>query len=286
MTKPFDYAFYKQALDSSKLSAIVATSIALACLGGLVSGKLGQKDLGWLLTGIGVGATIAARSSVKVADQTKYILNDYEDISAQTRTNVEFKQLQEPSITIEEYNWETLATLGLPTCVIGDRQESLKIAEWLAWKTPGTSVYITDSPGDVKVSQTIVPSTQYNVCTINELQNYTVSTDYLGIIEAFNSELHYRRIKDKLSHQNEPYVVIWDNPPNPPDIKGSVSLSIYYVVLGRHFDGWQEILVGADAVKHAHERSLLPYFKEVLRRWSGGVFPVLVNGQYALLPQL
>ena len=284
----YDFHYFSKVIKGADLNTWLATAISLVALGGIVSGKLGQKDLGYILTGVGVGATLVAKTANKTAEDTRLIMNDFEDISAQVRTNVTFKSLQESNVTITEVNWELLAGSRLPVCIRGDRPESLKVAEWLAQKMKGMSLFVSDTIEDIRVSQCISPGIEANVVPIDEVLNYQTQPDYPSIIGCFDLELGRRKTSDRASAINELWdlVVILDSPTVSPQTNHCVALGMTYVVMGKSFDGWQDILVGTAATEYAMQRKDLPYWKVIIERWDTGEFPVLVNNKYARLPSL
>jgi hypothetical protein len=281
MTRPFDLSYLTSVVHNADLSSYLATAIALGCLGGVVSGKVGVKDLGYLFCGLGMGATVAARASIKNSQDTKYILNDLDDLSAQARTNVIYKELQEPKVTLKDADWTTMALAGVPVSISGDRQKSLEVAEWLALAHGGKSDYVSDTPENIEVSQCVVPG-QATVGSLMDILSYSVSPTYDGIIEALDHHLDLRRVDQDL---RQPLVVVLDNPPRIPNTKHCASLNVYYIILGKLVDNWQTIEVGTEAYQKAQKQQSLPYWQTVLEQWNSGECPVLVNGFYARLPQ-
>ncbi len=288
MTKKlYDIHYLTTVARNTDLNTWLATAIALGCVGGVIAGKLGARDVGYLLTGAGIGSTVLARSNNKIAEDTRLILNDVDDVSAQTRTNQLFKELSETPVVLQETNWEIVASAGLPVCIRGDHQESLRIAEWLAQKTQGVSVFVSETIEEIKTTQQVVPGTKSNICVLEDILDYRVQTDYEGIIEALNSHLILRRNSDRFSDNLWDLVVILDNPPVIPSTKHSAANNINYVVLGQSVNGWQEVLVGKEAIAYAHKlKDLSQYWSKVLDLWNAGEFPVLVDKKYARLPKL
>lgn len=282
MIKPYDYSYLKSTLDSSRLSTYMATAIALGCVGGLVANRVTARDIGFLMTGMGMGATIAAKSSSKVAQDTKLILNDYEDLSAQARTNIAFTELQVVPVEIPEYNWATLVNSKYSCGIMGDRGVSIKVASWLSSQSVGKSYFVSELSEEIRVSQTLGLGKETKGSLL-DIVNQRVLPSYPHLLNTLDANLLARRSNPNL---REPLIFVLDNPPHLPDIRQAAEMGITYIVLGKLAPNWTDILVGAQALYYLSEQPDTEYIKQVRLRFLKSPPELLVRGQYARLPEL
>jgi hypothetical protein len=280
--KPFDFFYLSKTLNLSTVTYLTTAAIALGCFGGSVSNKFSKRDndIGWLLVILGMGATVATRTSIRTAEDTKLILNDYEDISAQVRTNVEFKSLHEPTVTVPEYNWSSLVKTKGHVSITGDRDLSIKIAEYLSNSYKGTIVFVSNAIEDIKVTQQIVPGIG-PANNLMDILSYAVSPSYSAIVESL--DLH-GELRANDSSIRQPLVVILDNPEVLP--KPVRNINVSYIVTGKQVPGWVNIKVGSEAYLEAQNKTSTPYWQEVMSKWNTGMEPCLVNSQVAKIPNL
>jgi hypothetical protein len=287
----FNDFFLRKTIHDCTISGVISTVVAFTALGGIVTNKISVKDASWLLLGTGIASSISAIKSIGVSSDTKYILNDYDDVSAQVRTNQLYEELQEPNI--QEYNWQVLNSVGYPISILGDRDKALKLASWLSSKSgTANSIMISDCSSDVAVvnyGQLIIPGNDVAEYAFKSMIDYSVSMDYPATIKSLNS--HTVRLNNDFREgviaSEDSFMVLLDEPPSMPILAPNVYSLMRYVVIGtKGGDAWVTVLLGEEAIDYADKNSASSpvYWSTVTRRWMSGEYPVLVNGRYAKLP--
>lgn len=152
--KPYDYHYYNQTKMNSLVAGGVSVFLLLTGTSTAISSRFISRHHPLLLYGslLTLVASLPAKSALSIFEDTQRVLNDYDDISAQVRTNQVFYQMSKEPKVVQEYNWHILKATNGVISVIGSRKETLDLILALCG---GRTVYVGNKEANLPVSQSI-----------------------------------------------------------------------------------------------------------------------------------
>lgn len=234
--KPYDYQHYSSIRLQAVIGCLCTTGLTLGSIATTVAARVSDRTSPIIPYALlaGLAATVPARTGLKVIDDTQRLLNDYEDISGQVRTNQVFTQMSlEPAKKEPEYNWQRAKYSMESISILGDPERALLLAQWLA---TGHVVYINTSIQPFQCSQQILVRADGETgLLLPEILDYKAISTYEGLIDSLGK---YKGSYMTLVLINPPQIPI-----NNPNLR--------YISIGKDLGYGIKIYLGSDATaKH------------------------------------